>query len=103
VDELAGMDLNTWRMLDPDPRIRAGKVLGKIQNLEQESYTRKSQGIDAWRNSEVYKIYLNLGQMSLKQGKNVDELIKQMSAAGQSTLELDEFEAISDLNRTIRY
>ncbi len=103
VDELALMDMATWRMLDPDPRIRAGKILGKIQNLEQESLTRKSQGIQAWRSNEVYQYYLMIGQMSLEQKKDVAEVIQALTAQGQQTLTLDEFEAISDLNRMLRY
>lgn len=103
VEELAMMDLTTWRMLDPDPRIRAGKILGKIQNLEHESLTRKSQGIDAWRSNEVYQHYLYLGQRSLEQNKNVTEVILEMSAQNKPTLTLEEFEAISDLNRMLRY
>lgn len=103
VEELAMMDLTTWRMLDSDPRIRAGKILGKIQNLEHESLTRKSQGIDAWRGNEVYRHYLYLGQRSLEQKKNVAEVISEMSAQNKPTLSLEEFEAISDLNRMLRY
>jgi len=103
VDELAGMDIATWRMLDENPRIRAGKILGKIQNLEQESFTRKSQGIDAWRGSEVYKMYMYLGQKSLEHGKNVEQIISELMTKGQPTLTIDEFGAISDLNRMIRY
>ncbi len=103
VEELALMDLATWRMLDPDPRIRAGKILGKIQNLEQESLTRKSQGIQAWRSNEVYQYYLMIGQMSLEHKKEVAEIIQSMMQEGQQTLTLDEFEAVSDLNRMLRY
>ena len=103
VEELAMMDLTTWRMLDSDPRIRAGKILGKIQNLEHESLTRKSQGVDAWRGSEIYQRYLYLGQRSLEQNKNVAEVILEMTAQNKPTLTLEEFEAISDLNRMLRY
>lgn len=103
VEELALMDMATWRMLDPDPRIRAGKILGKIQNLEQESLTRKSQGIQAWRSNEVYQHYLALGQMSLEQKKDVAEVIQAVIAQGQQTLSLEEFEAVSDLNRMLRF
>jgi len=103
VDELSGMDLQRWRMLDEDPRIRAGKVLGKIQNLEKESYMRKSQGLQAWRGSEVYQHYLHLGQMSLEKGKDVSGIIDELTKSGKETLSLDEFEAVSDLNRTLRF
>ncbi len=103
VEELAGMDLATWRLLDENPRIRAGKILGKVQNLEQESFIRRSQGVDAWRSSETYRLYLSLGQNSLEHGKQVAQVISEMQAQGQPTLTLDEFEAISDLNRMLRF
>lgn len=103
VEELAGMTLALWRILDENPRIRAGKVLGKIQNLERESFTRKSQGVDAWRASGVYQLYLELGAQSLAQGKEVSQIIQDMTSRGETTLTLDEFEAISDLNRMLRF
>lgn len=103
VEELALMDLTMWRMLDADPRVRAGKILGRIQNLEQESLIRKSQGIDAWRNSDVYQRYLVIGQRSLEEGKDVTKVIEELQAEGNPTLTLDEFDAISDLNRMLRF
>ncbi|OGY91872.1 MAG: hypothetical protein A3B30_01165 [Candidatus Komeilibacteria bacterium RIFCSPLOWO2_01_FULL_52_15] len=103
IDELSAMDLAMWRLLDPDPRIRAGKILGRIQNLEQESLTRKHQGIDAWRSNEVYQLYLMLGQISLEQKKDVAAVIQELQSAGRQTLAIEEFEAISDLNRMLRF
>lgn len=103
VEELAGMDLATFRMLDANPRIRAGKILGKIQNLQSESFIRKSQGIDAWRGSETYKLYLELGQKSLESNRDMAQVIAETGASGMPTLTLEEFEAISDLNRALRF
>lgn len=103
IDELAAMDLATWRLLDPDPRIRAGKILGRIKNLEQESLLRKSQGVDAWRSNEVYHRYLEIGQKSLEQKTDVSAIIRSLEASGRMTLALDEFEAITDLNRALRF
>jgi len=103
IDELADMNLQTWRMLDEEPRIRAGKILGKVQNLQQESYTRKSQGIDAWRSSETYKQYILIGQQSLEQNKEVSKVIDKILEQNPQSLTMDEFEAISDLNRALRF
>ena len=103
IDELAAMDLDTWRMLDSDPRIAAGKILGKIQSLEQESFTRKSQGIAAWRGSDVYRQYMMLGERSLETRRDVADIIRELRSKGADTLSIDEFEAISDLNRMLRF
>lgn len=103
IEELADMNLEMFRLIDTDPRIRVGYILGKIQALERESLTRKAQGIDAWRNNQVYREYLRVGQKSLEQKKNIADVIAEMRAGGRDTLTLEEFEAISDLNKTMRF
>ena len=64
---------------------------------------RRSQGIEAWRNSETYQLYLEIGQRSLERGMQIKQLIDEYTSQSKPTLLLDEFEAISDLNRMLRF
>ena len=79
------------------------KILDKISILEQDSYTKKSQGIEAWRRSETYKLYLALGAESMIEGKKIEEVVKEKEDKGESVLDGDEFSAISDLNKKLRF
>ena len=78
-------------------------LLAKIALLEKDSVTKKAQGIEAWRNSEVYRLYLDLGEESLKLAKNISAIIQDRLNNNQDTLSAEEFAAISDLNKNLRF
>lgn len=103
VQELQSFDLIGFRRLGNSAEERADKVLDKIALLEQDSYTKKAQGISAWRSSPVYKFYLELGARSMSEGKDVNSLISELEQKGENTLSNEEFAAISDLNKKLRF
>lgn len=101
VQELQSYDLVGFRRLGETAEERTQKILDKINLLEQESYTKKAQGIAAWRNSPTYKMYLQMGADSMTDGKNVEDYIN--SNQGKEILTINEFSAISDLNKQLRF
>jgi len=103
VEELSAMTLQNFRRLASGPAEQAEKILAKIALLEKDSVTKKAQGIEAWRNSEVYRLYLDLGEESLKSAKNIAAIIKSRLDNNQETLSVEEFAAISDLNKNLRF
>lgn len=103
VKELQFMDLLNFRRLGSTADERAGKILDKINLLEQDSYTKKAQGVAGWRNSPIYKQYLDLGAESMVSGQEISALMEQYKSQGKETLDLEEFSAISDLNQKLRF
>ena len=103
VQELESLTLDNFRRFGDSVEEMAGKVLEKINLLEKDSFTKKAQGIEAWRRSQVYKIYLELGQESMVQGKEVAVLIGDYKAQNKPALTVEEFSAISDLNKKLRF
>ncbi len=103
VEELSTMTLQNFRRLASGPAQQAEKILAKVALLEKDSVTKKAQGIEAWRNSEVYRLYLVLGEESLKTAKNIATIIKEKQDTNQETLNAEEFAAISDLNKNLRF
>ena len=103
VEELGQMTLEEWRLVDPDPLMRAAKILQRIESLAKDSITRKAQGIEAWRSNQVYRKYLMIGQKSLDESLEIPAVIKELAAQGQSTLTLEEFEAVINLNKKLRF
>ena len=79
------------------------KIQDKLTILEEESLIKRAEGIVAWRQSEVAQIYLAIGRESMEQGKAIGEIINQRMAKKQPYLTEDEFEAIADLNRSLRF
>jgi hypothetical protein len=103
IDELSYMDLVTFRRLDVDPARRCKKIEEKILLLGKEGIDKQLAGIKAWRLNPVNKTYLNIGQESISQGKNIDDVIVDLKTKGLNYLTRAEFEAIMDLNNRLRF
>ena len=78
------------------------KIKDKIDLLHDTSFETKMQGIKAWQASEPNRLYLDLLRQSLD-GRPVPDLIAEREAAKQPTLNKDEFAAILELNRGLRF
>jgi hypothetical protein len=103
VQEIENMSLNNFRRYGASALERAQKIFQKIDILEKDSVSKKAMGIQAWRKSPVYKIYLDLGSTSLIKGQDVSQVIAEKKIAGQEVLTIEEFHAISDINKLLRF
>lgn len=103
IDELGNMTLIDFRRLAADPKIAVNKIKEKIDLLETDGLTKRLEGISAWQQSEANKFYRLLGQSSMSDGRPVEDVIKERLFAGKPTLSIDEFYAIMELNRQLRF
>ncbi len=103
VEELREMTLVDFRRLGANPAGAAEKIKEKIALLEREAFSKKIAGTKAWQESEVNKIYLEIGRESLQKGLSADKTIAERTAAGQRTLTVEEYRAVMELNRALRY
>lgn len=103
VEELRTMTPVDFRRLGPDPVACVRRVYDKIQRLGKESFTKKAEGIRAWRESDVYLLYVAMGQESLLSGKSIRDLTMARQQSGQPSLSEQEFMLIADLNRKLRF
>lgn len=103
VEELGYMDLPSFRRLGKMPEDMAKKIKEKINLLEEDSYLKRLEGIKAWRNNPINKICLEMGRASIGGGKPISDIIKERSAGGQECLTDEEFSAIMDLNKELRF
>lgn len=102
IEELRRLSLVDFRRLSSDPKEAVKKILDRIRLLEKESFSKRALGIQAWYESEVNQLYLDLGRQALEQGIPTYEIIDQRIQNGEQTLTHDEFEAIMDLNQKFR-
>ena len=79
------------------------KIEEKIKLLGEESPQKEIKAIEAWRGNKVFQLYLEIGRQGIEKGKSVEEIIRERKLLGQPTLEMDEFQAITDLNSKLRY
>ncbi len=104
IDELRNFDLVNFRRLAfEDPFRVIEKIKEKIKLLEDESYSKKIEGIKAWRMSPVNKLYLAIGEESILRNEPIDVVIEERKVKGEEYLNSREFEAIMDLNKDLRF
>ncbi|MCD4704756.1 hypothetical protein K8R66_01635 [bacterium] len=103
IEELSQVSITVFRRLSNNPVEAAQKIINKISSFERESYMRKAKAIQNWRQSEVYKMYISLGRGSMESGISIEKIIEQKILANEKVLSIDEFKAISDLNKKIKF
>jgi len=103
LDELRAFSLEEFHRLSPDPVEAAKHVYDKVQLLELESVDKKAQGIRAWQQSPINQLYISMGNECLEKSVAVGDIIMQRNAAKKPTLTKEEFSAVSDLNRRLRF
>ena len=103
LDEIKYMDLINFRRLDREPMKSVDKIKNKINLLEEESYGKKLEGIKYWRSCPLYKLYLEIGNLSISENKPIDVIIEERKMAGLDHLTDEEFKAIMDLNKSLRF
>jgi hypothetical protein len=104
IEELRNVTLDDFRQWgggEASGSVR--KVFEKIGLLGQESFSRRVEGVQAWRSSSVHALYLEMSRASLEQGKDVKDVVSSRQASGQPCLTEAEFHAIVDLNRQLRF
>ena len=102
LDEIKYMNLINFRRLDRSPSKSADKIKNKI-NLLEEDYAKKLEGIKFWRQSPIYRLYLEIGHLSISDNKPIDVIIEERKMANLDYLTADEFRAIMDLNKSLRF
>ncbi len=103
IDELAAMDLVNFRRMGDSNEVIIGKIIEKLDLLEKESYKKRLEGIRAWRQSPVNRLYLEMGNESISQGGSVLDVINNRKKENKDYLTIEEFEGIMELNRSIRF
>mgnify|MGYP000287599479 CR=1 FL=1 len=102
VEELRAITVVDFRRLSKDPKEACMKVKDKIDLLAEQSYTRRTEGLKAWSASEVVRTYLELMREGLN-GMPFKEAVAAREAAKRPFLTAEEFQAIGELSRQLRY
>lgn len=103
VEEIKNLSLDDFRKLGANPLEAAGRIWEKINLLEDESLIKRDEGVRAWRQSEICRLYLSMGAESMAEKKTVEQIFLSRKSAGKPFLVPEEFNAIADLNRKLTY
>lgn len=102
-DELAKLNLSTFRKLSNDPNRAIEKIIEKLELLEQDSLQDRAEGVAALKRSPLYLKYSEILQKSINDRQSQQAVIAQLQKIGEETLSQDEFNAIIKLNQAIKY
>ncbi|MEK9130040.1 MAG: hypothetical protein AAB526_01410 [Patescibacteria group bacterium] len=103
IEELKSITLNEFRKLGKTPEEATQIINEKINILGSDSLIKKAEGIKAWQNTEINKLYLEIGRSSLEKNISILEEIKERINKNMPTLTINEFETVTDLNKRLRF
>lgn len=102
IEELKSLTFEEFRRLARDPKEAVRRIQDKIRLLEEEDYTQRAAAIAAWRGSAPVKKYLGITRVMFEQGIGPEAAV---AAQGKEpdALTLEEYNAIMDLQNSLRY
>lgn len=103
IDELRTLTLVDFRRLSRDSQVAVDKIHSKVELLGEESFEKKTKGILAWRASEINQLYNGLLNESIKTGVPIREILATRASHKETSLTMEEFQAIMNLNRQLRF
>lgn len=99
IDELRYMDLVNFRRLSTDPSEAFKRIAQKLRVLEEIDYSKMLEGIKAWRQSPVNKLYLKIFFRASNEIISLDQVIENLKLAGEDYLTKEEIEALIKFNK----
>lgn len=103
VDEIRYLDLINFRRLSKNPKEALEKIREKLKVLEGLDYTKMIEGIKAWRQSPVHKLYLKMFLEVSNRGISLDQVISEFESEAKDFLKKEEIDAIIEFNKSLRF
>lgn len=107
VDEIRTMTIAEWRRLGQNPQKAAQRIREKIELLGQEAMDKRVEALRAWKQTEMYRQYVDIGTEVMRTGQSVPEVIASMQTknalSGSGILTAEEWTAILALNSNLRF
>lgn len=99
IDELRYMNLINFRRLSTDPTEVFKKIAQKLKVLEEIDYSKMLEGIKAWRQSPVNKLYLKMFFKASNEAISLSQVIEKLKLAEEDYLSKEEIEALINFNK----
>lgn len=103
VEELRYFTLVNFRRLDPDPVKAMEKIKSKLELLGKENYSKKIEGISAWNESPLNRLYLAVCRRSLEEGMQLSAVLERELQKDKNFLRPEELSAIINLNQSLKF
>lgn len=102
IDELREISIEDFRK-SKDPNIAISKIYDMLSLLERQSFTKMIEGIKAFKKSDVFKVYIEIGQEIVLKRATIEEVIALRQKEGKPVLNREEFKVIMEFNKKVKY
>ncbi|PIZ99458.1 MAG: hypothetical protein COX77_01580 [Candidatus Komeilibacteria bacterium CG_4_10_14_0_2_um_filter_37_10] len=104
LEEISQMNVKILRRLASSTAESLRKIEEKIDVFSAPSLARRMEIVKAWQSSPIYQQYLRLGRLSLEEGVPINLIVeRERQKLPNDNLNFDEFNAISLLNKKLRF
>ena len=103
LEELRYLDLVNFRRLGSTPKEITIKIVNKIHLLEKDGYDRMVEGVKAWRQSPINRLYVRLAQEAIVSGMTLKAAVTKRRADKKESLSMEELEAIVAMNNQLMF
>ena len=101
-EELRRLTLQDFRRLAKNPAEAVARIKEKIDVLSDHDFAERAKGKQAWEQSEVNRLYMDMLRETLE-GARVADVIRRRQTKQLPALTAEEFTAMTDLGRMLRY
>ena len=98
-NDIAGISPSSLRQLADDPHQAAEKIKQQVFKLIGASPQEKSLAKEAWQKSPLYKLYIIMGEESMKSRKPIKEVSQELKNSNRPNLSEKEFKAVVEISR----
>ncbi len=92
-EEIASFTIDDFRRLSRDPKTAASMVLSKFSGWKEESYLLYLQVRDSWRQSPLFRMYIDKTVEALSQRETIAAVLQG------SDMTHDEYQALTEMTR----
>lgn len=84
-----------------DEKQLVGRFKQEIQDISNYSGAKRVEIVAAWKKSQLYHTYIEMGNESMQQGKPIRDVASFRKAGGKPFLTENQFHAISEVSRLL--
>jgi hypothetical protein len=99
IDSIKKLSDEHFRKISDDPNVAAERIKSEVARLTATSPMDRSRAKEAWQQSELYKLYIAMGEDGMRMGKPISEVVKSRKAMRRPYLSEEEFGAVVELSK----
>jgi septum formation inhibitor MinC len=101
VDDLINIPPRALQTEPNDETKLVARMKEEIQNIANTSKARRTEIVDGWKKSQIYRAYIEMGNDSMQQGKSIADVATFRKTSGKPFLTEPQFHAVSEVSRLL--